>query len=657
MRLRTLIVGLLLLELLACGADLLLGPWGRLHWEELFNARGGVFFACGHEEAAADLQYRTFCGGCTGEGLIAVPLFLRFGPTTLVWKLIPLGFHMLIAGFGALVAALGARRSQGGQPELAAIAFLGLTLAAPGFARDLALTGWGNHAESTAFPLVSAALIALAALTPRWLRALPLALAGAVAGLGFWFCHTSAHALPALALGAVLVGGWLSPAFFAGAVAGAWPWWVYHRARPEALDYTFDWWGVFDLAPPRALFDWLFGPYLREGLWPANEYPTRAPWPGLWWLLSWALALVGFARATLAGRQGEKALSWFGPLSFGALLLAYTLRYDLWSNLPDIYADATFNLRYRVPLVPMLALGGALAAGYSRGRGRALVALSLVWLCVFGFTSRVSRWEHPRWPLFGLRVFQHAGWPDRTVPTGLPPERMARAQGRPEDVAAALEWLAGHEDPLPDCRMAHLSELGRRVGIGLDGAVGQSLERWLPPALAAATDAPQRRQLAEGLGRSLTLPEDKLVPEVEARLDQIAAIDPEFAMEVGVAAGRLVGPAWPLAEDPGSLATLDARLRAGVCLGRGVRWVEERAGVVDWRSGGDPVALVGPADSAAAGGICAATPDFWEGVGRAFARWEGCGEPTRARLSGEAGPFASAALAGLLAECEALRQP
>lgn len=34
MRLRTLIVGLLLLELLACGADLLLGPWGRLHRSE-----------------------------------------------------------------------------------------------------------------------------------------------------------------------------------------------------------------------------------------------------------------------------------------------------------------------------------------------------------------------------------------------------------------------------------------------------------------------------------------------------------------------------------------------------------------------------------------------------------------------------------------------
>lgn len=654
MGLRLAIAALLLLELLACGADLLLGPWGRLHWEELFNARGGVFFACGHQEAAADLQYRTFCGGCTAEGLLAAPLFLRFGPTTLIWKLVPLGFHMLIAVFGAIAAALGARRAQGGAPEWAALAFVALTLGAPGFARDLALTGWGNHAESTAFPLVSVALLALAA--PRWAGLLPLALAGVVAGLGFWFCHTSAHALPALALGAALIGGWRAPAFFAGGILGAWPWWAYHQARPEALDYTFDWWGVFDLAPPSALYDWLFGPYLRAGLWPADEYAAGPPWPTLWWLLSWAIGLYGLGLAAMAGRRGNRALAWFGPMSFAALILAYFLRHDLWSNLPDIYADATFNLRYRVPLVPMLALGGALAAGYAAGRARALVAAGIVGLCAFGLSCRVSRWEAPKHHLLELRVFQHAGWPDRTVPTGLPPERMDRARGRPADLRAALDWLSAHEDPLADCRMAHMSELGRRLGIGLDGEVGAALPAWLPEALAAASTEPERRQLAEGLGRGLTLPGDQLVVDVGDRLNQIAAVDPAFSAEVGAAAGRLVAPGWPAADDPDALASLDPRLRAGVCEGRGYAWIEARAGIVNWRSGAQPIAVAGPDDLRETGGICAATPAFWQGVGRSFARWAGCEAPIGARLDSEAGPFATHANAGWSAACAALRQ-
>ena len=67
-----LILSLCLLEVVMSWVDLLYGPWGRLHWEELFNARAGVQFACGHLDRAWQLQYRTFCGGCTVEGILAI---------------------------------------------------------------------------------------------------------------------------------------------------------------------------------------------------------------------------------------------------------------------------------------------------------------------------------------------------------------------------------------------------------------------------------------------------------------------------------------------------------------------------------------------------------------------------------------------------------
>ena len=80
---------LVLVELLSTIGDLLLGPWARTHWEELFNARAGVQFACGHLDRAWEMQYRTFCGGCTAEGVLAVPLYVLLGPTVLAWKAVP----------------------------------------------------------------------------------------------------------------------------------------------------------------------------------------------------------------------------------------------------------------------------------------------------------------------------------------------------------------------------------------------------------------------------------------------------------------------------------------------------------------------------------------------------------------------------------------
>ena len=216
---------LLAVEVLATVVDLCFGPWGpRVHWEERFNARAGVQLACGHGEALWRMQYRTFCGGCSAEAVMAAPLFTWLGPTVRVWKTIPVFFHLGIVGLGTFIA----RRAT---DERAAVAWLLLMITAPGYYRDLALTGWGNHAESTFFPLLAVALLVFGK------GRLPVQLlAGAVVGLGVWFCHTSAHALPAVAVACLWTGRWRAIGAAAAVPAGLLPWWLYHRDRAPASD-------------------------------------------------------------------------------------------------------------------------------------------------------------------------------------------------------------------------------------------------------------------------------------------------------------------------------------------------------------------------------------------------------------------------------------
>ncbi len=88
----------------------MLGPWGAIGGEERYNARAGVMLACGHSDALLEMQYQSFCGGCTADALAAAPLFARLGPTVLAWKLVPAALHLICAGAGAWLA----RRVVGG---------------------------------------------------------------------------------------------------------------------------------------------------------------------------------------------------------------------------------------------------------------------------------------------------------------------------------------------------------------------------------------------------------------------------------------------------------------------------------------------------------------------------------------------------------------
>jgi hypothetical protein len=620
------------LELLFHVLDLLLGPHGAVHWEERFNARAGVFFACGHVDAADALQYRTFCGGCTAEGLAAAPLFRALGPTVLVWKGLLTAIHMGITAAGAALVARAAT-------PFAGLCFVALIAAAPGWYRELSHTGWGNHYESTLFPLLAALLL------PRpgeggGARGAAVAgaratLAGAVAGLGLWFGQTSAWALPGLAAAGLATlggrgrigGGALGLAGAAGFGLGMVPWWIYYRDKPDATDATLDWWTGAGLAPPAALLDWLGGAWLRGHIWDPAMYGELGAAPGLWWAGLWALALLGGARLAAQLRWGEwvpdRVGSWLLLVSPLALIAAYALRHDLWHNLPDPYANPAFNLRYRTPLVPVLGLLAAVGAGWpwARRRLRWPARAGGLLLILYGLTLRASTWTAPRAGLWGLRVFQHEGWPDRTTPLGLPPQPLVREQGRPVDVRAAVAWRGGHADPLADCALAHSFELGRRAGLALADPGRVDAVDLVAEALAAAPGPADREQLSFGLARGLVRDSGEQVSHLGRRLDELDALEPGLGARTGALAGRRASGAFSLARDAEHAATLDPRLWAGVCGGRGGKVARALT-----TEGLHPPALDRLPALVAEAGACAGGAAWAAGLAAEWGRLVGCGD-------------------------------
>ncbi len=557
MRDRSLVAALVSVEALATAGDVLLGPYARVHWEERFNARQGVQVLCGHLDQVLELQYRTFCGGCTVEALASVPLFSLFGPTTLAWKLVPVAFHLITVATGAWLALHAAGRK-------AAVVFVALMAAAPGFYRELSLLGWGNHAESSALTLLAACLVV------RGVGG--AALAGLVAGLGLWFCHTSAYGVPALAAVALAGGVSRLVAFGVGLPLGLQPLRAYFEARPEAQAWSEDHFGGLEVAPPGKLLDWLGGDYLRWGLWDPKDYGEVAG--GWWWLALW----------WLAGWGAWKAPRRFAPLAVVALVAAYGLRFDLWKHLPDAPDQPFLNLRYLAPLVPLLMLCAAARARW--------LALPLV---VFGIGQRVAIWEQVQVQRLDQRVYAHDGWPDAAVPSGQPPQRDRRRWGRASDVQAAAAYLEAHSDGLAECRLDHLFELGRRMGLAL------SLE---PDALSEGLrafdeDPLEERFVADGVAKAL-------VREDGSDWGGWPPLTPLGDLEDAVAEALARRVARHLDDRP-----IDASAR-GWCEGRGEAWVRQVTG-----DGAHPPSEVAWPDEPGCSTLAG-------GVGWAWPRYVGC---------------------------------
>jgi hypothetical protein len=596
---------LLVAEVIFNVLDVVLGPWARMHWEELFNARAAVQLACGHWDAAPRLQYRNFCGGCSAEAAAAAPLLAWAGATVLPWKVLPAAVHLGIVSTGSALAwrAAGPR---------AGVAFAALMIGAPGFYRELTHTAWGNHVESTLFPF-TAALLLVGATHTRWSRPLLLLLAGVVTGAGLWFCQTSAWAVPVLAIGAWLAGRWLAPLVAVGVPIGFSPWWWFFEQRPHAADETVAWWANVKPAPPGALVEHLFGEVLRDGLWAVGDYGESGAGPTLWWFLLWALAVAGLIGVARRGRKAGIA-GLLAPVGLATYLSVLALRWDWWEWLPDVFVNDAFNLRYRAPLIPLLALGAALLAGRSRRHSPVLVLVGL--LSIYGLGRRALTWTGGRGEPATLRVYQPAGWPDRSVPTGEPRQQLARKQGRPQDLEAAFSFVESHQDPIADCRWDHLFEVGRRSGLARDQDA--QVARVLP---LLADDWGGRRRWADGYAQALIGEDGSHDPVTLAgELDAVEARAVGLGDVLGAAAGRRAAGAWRPEQDATHLPPLDPRVRAGVCEARGLARMDGLTG----HGERPPPALEFQPDVGNEAGQCAGTQGFVRGLGVGVARFIGC---------------------------------
>ncbi|MFH1464567.1 MAG: hypothetical protein ABIO70_09275, partial [Pseudomonadota bacterium] len=613
------VLALLALELVATGLDVYVGPYDHLHWEEAINARAGVLIACGHLDRIWDLQYQPFCGGCTADALLSAGLFSVLPPTVQTFKLIPAALHvaLLVAGAALAWRAAGAR---------GALAFLAPMLGSPAVFRQLSLIGWGNHAESMVFSVLAAWLLVRGAASPRapaWAGA-----AGLVAGLGAWYCYTSAHALPVLLVLALWrPRGWTSgAAFVLGTALGLGPWWAYLAHRPDLLG---------TLAAPAAahalpglgeFVRFVAGRELARALWPTlPPGQAGALWGATYWYGLWALALGGvLAAALVRGREpladaphARRGAALYPPLALGALLAAYAWRHGAWYGPSDRLVTNFLGLRYLSPLLPTLALCAAAAQAAVVWRPlRAAALIVALGLGAGGLALRTLEWH---------------GAPDRRIGRSVC-ER--DAPSGPSAFPGAAPALVAHLAEEPDeprlCRRDHLIEL---AGVTCAGAV-------VPPlaadVLAAVSDPAEAQSfldpcLQQAWGNVWRAPGGCSVATFQALLarscdaigQSCAAWRPE------VATSLLRAAPWECIKrglDPRDLED-DPDLHAAWCRLRGEDSV--------LKGHKAPVATT---TTLRCGPACAGEASFAYGAGRAWAKRFGCGAGARAAWEDAGGP-------------------
>lgn len=165
-------------------------PEGFCNWEELHTPTAALMILHGYLGDLLGMQYMTFCGGCSVDSLLAVPLVAAGGPSLLLWKLVPWGFSLVALGAGYWVVHRWADRR-------AAILYGLALILAPTAYQHLAMVGFSNHVQ-----VMGLVWLSLAA----WTRALDAEglhwpfLTGLLAGTTFYYCYTGAFAPPVLLL-------------------------------------------------------------------------------------------------------------------------------------------------------------------------------------------------------------------------------------------------------------------------------------------------------------------------------------------------------------------------------------------------------------------------------------------------------------------------
>ena len=550
--------------------------------EEMVNASQAFELVHGHLLQAFSLQYRDYCGGCTLDAGLGGLLFSVLPPLWIVWKLVPIGWSLLllVAGHRLLGRQLGAP---------AAHAFGLILLFSPRAWLHLSLIAWGNHVECG----VLAALVVLVLSGPP-ARGRSLA-AGALAGIGLWVGFSGAFA----ALAGLLVlarrpreaGG-----FLLGVAVCLLPW-----GAQWALAATHPFSGIYQPGegfPSLARLPHKLGNLLH----PRQIEAIFGQREGLGRLLGFGWAAAAGVAGLLALREGPRPARL--ALVFAAAWVAVysTVRFEM--GLPEDGSVAVpGTVRYAAPLFPLLflLLASVIGAAWASGHRRRALLLAAP-ILIAGLVARLETFTSPfpAWSALGIGALDHerfreqASWqlPLAVHQTCKDPDPRARALHDYALGRAALEVADRQEGSA-----AWAQGLGAALIDQLDPTWSGDLallveaEIWLQGSGLSATTRDEALRSAAWRRHEAPSPPWAASPltdpaaraEMEALL---APLPPELHAAVSEALGRdlagrttgwLVSGAPPLAPD------MNEAFRRGLGDGLGERW-----GPGSWSRVGDP---------------------------------------------------------------------
>ncbi|GDX83153.1 hypothetical protein LBMAG42_49640 [Deltaproteobacteria bacterium] len=430
--------------------------------EELLSASAGLFlWHTGWWSHTLDLQYKAFCGGCTVHSVTAAALLGLGGDSFRWWKVVPEVWSLvqLPLAFLALRALFPGRLGVGA--GYAALALLALP---PLGASDVGLMAWGNHAESGVFVLGALALVPSAGGTWLW--------AGLVAGLGVWFCRTTAYVLPLLFLLAGRGGARLLVGVFIGASPILLP-----AGRGEVGAYDAGLTGHEVGAIVSRLESLVRPEVVATRLWPGVR--EAGPLSGTWLLAAGAAVAAG------------------GRRTWPVLVLAATFALGFAFADVDIphRGGKVMNLRYHAPWFLIVPLLVAAAIGVSEGWRRRVAVGALALMLAANGAGRARGYAPPAsasvGPTDGFRDFVSVGLrfapEELSVVHAADPEIEAVAR-RMEGFALGASVLRGERSREAAARAAPPDVLAG-LGAVLAAADPAGTAAWaakLPPDTAAA---------------------------------------------------------------------------------------------------------------------------------------------------------------------------
>ncbi len=553
-------LGVLALQLLAA-----LNPAvAEVDPEELYNAGVAWMLGHGHADALFRMQYREFCGGCSLDAVLGAPVLAALGPRWLAWKLVPIGFSVVLAGAGtALVARLEGRA--------AAAAFALLVLLPPRAFLHLSLIGWGNHVEAGVVGVLGL-LLAVAAQ-----GAAARVAAGAVLGGAVWIGFSGAFAPLAAVLLLARRGRWAALGQVAvGVPLGLLPWAAQYAAtglHPFVTIYQDG-----EAAPSLARIPSKIGTLIAPG-----QVVALLGGPRWWGFLTGALAAgSGLVALGLGARDRSGAAG--GALAGIAMWLAIyvVVRFQVYDPpWPEIAVPG--SVRYAAPLYPlgMVLLATVAGRAWASGR-RGLAAMVLAGPLLAGGAARVEALAGAASPR-RVAALGAVHWPHFR-----PQFSYTLSNAEHADLAGADPWSG----------RLHAYALARNdAGMKLRNPDDGTLRRVRLPAGVDAT------WWWEGVGEALV---DQLDDETDdtrqllVRAAALLATCPD--VDAAGAAAALRAVAWGRREAPdfGSLTAEDD------AVGRAVAWARGRHGGHQMTGWFGPAPAAGALEEARAASPCAA---------------------------------------------------